>query len=118
MATWLSVTFNTQNVTELARSVKVRLPKSSGWGAWSFHHPASLVRIDYGRWTATVRFPDTWEFRLTDRGDMHTMTAAEFAQAFHSEALRSMASEDHYVEVTEPEPLAPAQAVADMELRR
>lgn len=117
---WQQVRFNAQNLlAKTGSSVKISLPKKSRWPGWVVWHPLSMCQVE--PWLVTVRFPDTWVFRLTQySAGGHAMQqteidAATFLSEFDNPQLEPPVKQSG-VHVEDPSVLVPEQVGVPDEL--
>lgn len=105
--TWTRVAFH--DVANI-RGCTFRCPSTSRYAGYEFTHPESMIDAGHGG-CLVIRFPGTWVFRLRHRTKPPVeLSAAEFEAAFRNDTADQLAAHDPrapFLEVREPEPLAP-----------
>lgn len=109
---WLTLAFNEQANKS---GCEISCPSRSPYAGYTFTHPHTMIRLGHSG-TIVVSFHDGWVFRLRHRTKKPvSLTAGEFVAAFRNDTLEALSRHNKnapFLDVTDPEPLAPVEAVA------
>lgn len=117
---WEKIYFNSQNVeTDTDKSILINMPKKSPYAGMAFWHPTKLVREEGGKgYHLSFSFSDTWKFKVFKQYKNGTkrevfLSPDQMQRAFgaadeaigHAVEAEEASREEHYLIVSEPEPI-------------